>query len=138
MMVGYFVNLMYFFFFKQKTAYEMRISDWSSDVCFRSLDQGADQADQHRRQDQAGPETEILADLKPEIGPQHVEAGMGEVEHAHHREDDGQAARQQEQQHAVQHTIQGGEDDDLEHATTPSEKLRFRRRQRIPERGSAH
>src|SRR3546814_9025693 len=24
----------YFFFFKQKTAYEMRISDWSSDVCF--------------------------------------------------------------------------------------------------------
>src|SRR3546814_3604802 len=23
----------YFFFFKQKTAYEMRISDWSSDVC---------------------------------------------------------------------------------------------------------
>src|SRR3546814_1988541 len=23
-----------FFFFKQKTAYEMRISDWSSDVCF--------------------------------------------------------------------------------------------------------
>src|SRR3546814_1758092 len=25
--------LCYFFFFKQKTAYEMRISDWSSDVC---------------------------------------------------------------------------------------------------------
>src|SRR3546814_1138785 len=24
---------MCFFFFKQKTAYEMRISDWSSDVC---------------------------------------------------------------------------------------------------------
>src|SRR3546814_7542565 len=24
---------MLFFFFKQKTAYEMRISDWSSDVC---------------------------------------------------------------------------------------------------------
>src|SRR3546814_3926841 len=24
----------YFFFIKQKTAYEMRISDWSSDVCF--------------------------------------------------------------------------------------------------------
>src|SRR3546814_2246340 len=23
----------FFFFFKQKTAYEMRISDWSSDVC---------------------------------------------------------------------------------------------------------
>src|SRR3546814_4961982 len=36
------------FFFKQKTAYEMRISDWSSDVCssdlevVRTLDIGAD------------------------------------------------------------------------------------------------
>src|SRR3546814_17954596 len=27
-----------FFFFKQKTAYEMRISDWSSDVCSSDLD----------------------------------------------------------------------------------------------------
>src|SRR3546814_7619340 len=26
-------RLILFFFFKQKTAYEMRISDWSSDVC---------------------------------------------------------------------------------------------------------
>src|SRR3546814_10444930 len=29
--------LSYFFFFKQKTAYEMRISDWSSDVCSSDL-----------------------------------------------------------------------------------------------------
>src|SRR3546814_7868348 len=28
---------MFFFFFKQKTAYEMRISDWSSDVCSSDL-----------------------------------------------------------------------------------------------------
>src|SRR3546814_10555834 len=27
-----------FFFFKQKTAYELRISDWSSDVCSSDLD----------------------------------------------------------------------------------------------------
>src|SRR3546814_3365768 len=27
-----------FFFFKQKTAYEIRISDWSSDVCSSDLD----------------------------------------------------------------------------------------------------
>src|SRR3546814_18790206 len=27
-----------FFFFRQKTAYEMRISDWSSDVCSSDLD----------------------------------------------------------------------------------------------------
>src|SRR3546814_1066595 len=33
MCVGWFV----FFFFKQKTAYEMRISDWSSDVCSSDL-----------------------------------------------------------------------------------------------------
>src|SRR3546814_6826426 len=30
----------YFFFFKQKTAYEMRISDWSSDVCSSDLSLG--------------------------------------------------------------------------------------------------
>src|SRR3546814_14381080 len=28
---------MFFFFFKQKTAYELRISDWSSDVCSSDL-----------------------------------------------------------------------------------------------------
>src|SRR3546814_7402747 len=44
---------LFFFFFKQKTAYEMRISDWSSDVCssdlggdFRAEAQGAEL---HRR-----------------------------------------------------------------------------------------
>src|SRR3546814_10625619 len=52
------------FFFKQKTAYEMRISDWSSDVCSsdlqqdheadqdglrRSLDQRDDQQDEPQR-----------------------------------------------------------------------------------------
>src|SRR3546814_2773037 len=31
------VCLFCFFFFKQKTAYEMRISDWSSDVCSSDL-----------------------------------------------------------------------------------------------------
>src|SRR3546814_12901426 len=30
-------NLSFIFFFKQKTAYEMRISDWSSDVCSSDL-----------------------------------------------------------------------------------------------------
>src|SRR3546814_8259869 len=32
-----FLVLLFFFFFKQKTAYEMRISDWSSDVCSSDL-----------------------------------------------------------------------------------------------------
>src|SRR3546814_2701682 len=33
----YVVVVALFFFFKQKTAYEMRISDWSSDVCSSDL-----------------------------------------------------------------------------------------------------
>src|SRR3546814_4282623 len=34
----FYVSLyLFFFFFKQKTAYEMRISDWSSDVCSSDL-----------------------------------------------------------------------------------------------------
>src|SRR3546814_10803102 len=32
-----FFHTLSFFFFKQKTAYEMRISDWSSDVCSSDL-----------------------------------------------------------------------------------------------------
>src|SRR3546814_3642557 len=39
-----------FFFFKQKTAYEMRISDWSSDVC--------------------------SSDLRSELGPRSIETGF--------------------------------------------------------------
>src|SRR3546814_3403976 len=31
------IGIVFFFFFKQKTAYEMRISDWSSDVCSSDL-----------------------------------------------------------------------------------------------------
>src|SRR3546814_3733834 len=31
------LDVIFFFFFKQKTAYEMRISDWSSDVCSSDL-----------------------------------------------------------------------------------------------------
>src|SRR3546814_13179372 len=33
--------VIFFFFFKQKTAYEMRISDWSSDVCSSDLNEAA-------------------------------------------------------------------------------------------------
>src|SRR3546814_20624485 len=34
-------NVGCFFFIKQKTAYELRISDWSSDVCSSDLQRGA-------------------------------------------------------------------------------------------------
>src|SRR3546814_13833803 len=36
-LVIYNIIILLFFFFKQKTAYEMRISDWSSDVCSSDL-----------------------------------------------------------------------------------------------------
>src|SRR3546814_12602198 len=42
-------SLLSFFFFKQKTAYEMRISDWSSDVCSSDLPLVEDRRHQHRR-----------------------------------------------------------------------------------------
>src|SRR3546814_1986359 len=48
----FFIHRLCFFFFKQKTAYEMRISDWSSDVCSSDLE-GA-HARQHRQQQAAG------------------------------------------------------------------------------------
>src|SRR3546814_7392060 len=40
----------YFFFFKQKTAYEMRISDWSSDVCSSDLRPPGVEGVEHTRQ----------------------------------------------------------------------------------------
>src|SRR3546814_20601294 len=56
-----------FFFFKQKTAYEMRISDWSSDVCSSDL----------VRQRQIG-------DLEPAETDEHEE-GNGKGHFEHHR-----------------------------------------------------
>src|SRR3546814_467216 len=51
----------FFFFFKQKTAYEMRISDWSSDVC--SSDLPADQVDgEHLRPELAKLHRALLGD----------------------------------------------------------------------------
>src|SRR3546814_2898563 len=54
---------MIFFFFKQKTAYEMRISDWSSDVC--SSDLNTDNPHVHllvRGRDQDGADLVISRD----------------------------------------------------------------------------
>src|SRR3546814_3365649 len=38
-----------FFYFKQKTAYEMRISDWSSDVCSSDLEGKGGKRDKKQR-----------------------------------------------------------------------------------------
>src|SRR3546814_10184713 len=42
--------VMMFFFFKQKTAYEMRISDWSSDVCSADLIGRPEEGQRHRHE----------------------------------------------------------------------------------------
>src|SRR3546814_9402587 len=49
----YFVCI-FFFFFKQKTAYEVRISDWSSDVCSSDLILGSGRAFRNRLHDGSG------------------------------------------------------------------------------------
>src|SRR3546814_6903766 len=41
--------ILFVFLFKQKTAYEMRISDWSSDVCSSDLPTGDEAISHHRR-----------------------------------------------------------------------------------------
>src|SRR3546814_3326733 len=51
------------FFFKQKTAYEMRISDWSSDVCSSDL-----------RQRNTVPVATMAHDTSPSIGEVHQAA----------------------------------------------------------------
>src|SRR3546814_4832714 len=50
-MIYYYAFHSFIFFFKQKTAYEMRISDWSSDVCSSDLD---DIAQRHVAHDRSG------------------------------------------------------------------------------------
>src|SRR3546814_11873463 len=58
--------ILFFFFFKQKTAYEMRISDWSSDCALPILDRVSDF-------------DEFLADVPLGIEHQEVKALAGEV-----------------------------------------------------------
>src|SRR3546814_10888426 len=67
------------FFFKQKTAYEMRISDWSSDVCSSDLQGGplvgvqelkqwhfGQQANHGRHADSSSPVTREAPDVRSE------------------------------------------------------------------------
>src|SRR3546814_9285165 len=69
--------LLCFFFFKQKTAYEMRISDWSSDVCssdlefLELLEVGFDSM-LHDAEDVAhllGPVLVVVGDLEVDVRP---------------------------------------------------------------------
>src|SRR3546814_3410880 len=75
-----------FFFFKQKTAYEMRISDWSSDVCSsdlieaREMDERAERArrtrpigvgravEPHLRERASALDQHRIADMERKVG----------------------------------------------------------------------
>src|SRR3546814_5930127 len=62
----------FFFFFKQKTAYEMRISDWSSDVCSSDLDHAL----QARRDvEAASRQPQVLDRLMAKARQEHSRAG---------------------------------------------------------------
>src|SRR3546814_8677345 len=77
---------MFFFFFKQKTAYEMRISDWSSDVCSSDLgEDAAAEAHEDRNERSAERERGQCLDDDPIIGS--VAGGAGQIpEEARDRE----------------------------------------------------
>src|SRR3546814_3666380 len=65
-----------FFFFKQKTAYEMRISDWSSDVCSSDLHHAA----QLRRAERRGRDRHFeLASGQAAAGPDDLGRGLAAV-----------------------------------------------------------
>src|SRR3546814_11064745 len=82
-----------FFFFKQKTAYEMRISDWSSDVCSSDLHHrgiGAGGAADHVLEELAVArrvDDDVVAQRRPEpnlggvAGHRLVALGLEGVEH---------------------------------------------------------
>src|SRR3546814_6220174 len=56
--------LMVVFFFKQKTAYEMRISDWSSDVC------SSDLGKTRMTEDEIGKQVvDVAVSIHREVGP---------------------------------------------------------------------
>ncbi len=56
-----------------------------------ALEQGAQQTGGQGRQHQRGPKAHPARDRISEVGPQHVEAGVREIEHPHHAEDQREA-----------------------------------------------
>src|SRR3546814_7634410 len=70
------VSFVLFFFFKQKTAYEMRISDWSSDVCSSDLNQADPYLDiQNRITGQIG----ALAEALPHCALAQIVQGIDDI-----------------------------------------------------------
>src|SRR3546814_3784545 len=91
-----------FFFFKQKTAYEMRISDWSSDVC------SSDLAPTRQQEDAA------IA------GHRQASERYGDDPALRHRDDAGGTQVQQTLDPAALYQAQMAMRDGLPQATTPA------------------
>src|SRR3546814_8844821 len=64
------MSALLFFFFKQKTAYEMRISDWSSDVCSSDL---------HHRLDRHPPRGQVPAGQRQVDRQRRRDGGTGKL-----------------------------------------------------------
>src|SRR3546814_2442226 len=60
---------MFFFFFKQKTAYEVRISDWSSDVCSSDLVADMNVHWDMGKDGQPKPHAHVMLSMR-EVGPE--------------------------------------------------------------------
>src|SRR3546814_4599672 len=71
-----------FFFFKQKTAYEMRISDWSSDVCSSDLGRLFACAGPAGRPGVHGPDRETHHRPRAQLAAHRLPAGLGYRAHA--------------------------------------------------------
>src|SRR3546814_4675570 len=80
-----FFSVLFFFFFKQKTAYEMRISDWSSDVCSSDLDALGNDARPHQLVAVLGVEL-AAARHADDAGGQHAQRDEHGDQHQHEEE----------------------------------------------------
>src|SRR3546814_5324602 len=87
---------MCFFFFKQKTAYEMRISDWSSDVC--SSDLAASVATSLR----------CVSSAAPECGRKEHQQGEDFEPADQHRDDQHPLAERADARDAGDHAVESG------------------------------
>ncbi len=72
----------------------------------QALEQRAQCTDEERRRDQCEPESAARRERVADVCAEHVEARVGEVEHAEHAEDQRQSRRQHEQQQPDAHAIQ--------------------------------
>src|SRR3546814_8236318 len=75
-MVVMMLSLYFIFFFKHKTAYGIRISDWSSDVCSSDLDPADRAPDADRREFLAGVVDRVEGDRRRERDRRGVEEEM--------------------------------------------------------------